>query len=124
MDAVPNWQGKHWEYGPEFLMKSGRNAASGWRLFEQTEWPQEKQSAVTSNQHARSEIQERKNTIPENNQREKAEETEERKVQLSKHCGEKAEKTPGSSLVQRGPMLQNNGAMHHIYRCGSSHVLC
>lgn len=64
MEAVPNWQGKHWEYGPEFLMKSGTNAASGWRLFEQTERPQEKQSAVTSNQHTHSEMHERekKNT--------------------------------------------------------------
>lgn len=80
MDVVPNWQGKHWEYGPEFLMKSGTNAASGWRLFEQTEWPQEKQSAVTSNQHTRTDIQERKNTLPENKQQEKAEEREEQKT--------------------------------------------
>lgn len=47
-DAVSNGQGNHGEYGPEFLMKSGENAVSGWKLFE---WPQEKQPVVTSNQH-------------------------------------------------------------------------
>ena len=43
--------GENREYGPEFLMKSGANAVSGWRLFEQTEWPQEKRPAAISYQH-------------------------------------------------------------------------
>ena len=52
--------GENREYGPEFLMKSGANAVSGWRLFEQTEWPQEKRPAAISYQHTPYEEKERK----------------------------------------------------------------
>lgn len=37
------------------LMKSGAIAVSGWRLFEQTEWPQEKRSMAACYQHIPSE---------------------------------------------------------------------
>lgn len=47
VDAVSD--GENREYGTELLMKSGTKAVSGWRLFEQTECPQE--TAATSYQH-------------------------------------------------------------------------
>lgn len=47
MDAVSD--GENREYGRDLLMESGTKAVSGWRVFEQTECPQE--TTATSYQH-------------------------------------------------------------------------
>lgn len=128
---IPLWRmlfltdGEKTEYGPEFLMKSGANAVSGWRLFEQTLSGPRRSSLrwLAANTHLLRGRRERKvKNIAWKWGMGKGGGRESRRencswVDIEGKC---RVGTREMGLVQGGPVLQNSSSMHHSSHYGFS----